>query len=301
MPLSPRAERVGRRGLAARPLPDHRYKDKQERGTVLVVGGSPSTPGAVMLAAVAALRAGAGRLQVVTSPANVTAVGTAVPEALVAAFDSPSPSGLADHAAGADAVVVGPGVLEPAHATQLLAAVLAVVRPEAVVVIDAAAIEALGATSVSAVGGRLVLTPNLDELDALAKSVRPAAATARDGDQPTAELAVLAARAFDAAVVCFECVAAPSGELWIDQEAVAGLGTSGSGDVLAGIAGGVGARCGDATTTAIWAAAVHRAAGRRLAARIAPGGYLARELADAVAPTLADLEREVLGAGTREP
>ncbi|WP_243707814.1 hypothetical protein [Micromonospora sp. KC606] len=36
---------------------------REQRGTVLVVGDSRSTPGAVLLAGVAALRAGAGVLQ----------------------------------------------------------------------------------------------------------------------------------------------------------------------------------------------------------------------------------------------
>ena len=39
---------------------------KDGRGRVLVVGGSRSTPGAVLLAAEAALRAGAGKLQIAT-------------------------------------------------------------------------------------------------------------------------------------------------------------------------------------------------------------------------------------------
>jgi NAD(P)H-hydrate repair Nnr-like enzyme with NAD(P)H-hydrate dehydratase domain len=70
---------------------------------------------------------------------------------------------------------------------------------------------------------------------------------------------------------------------------VLGLGTSGSGDVLAGAAGGLAARCGDATAAACWAGLAHRAAGRALAARIAASGYLASELADQLAPTMRQL------------
>ena len=46
---------------------------KESRGTVLVVGGSREVPGAVMLAAIGALRAGAGRIQIATvrSPRRV--------------------------------------------------------------------------------------------------------------------------------------------------------------------------------------------------------------------------------------
>ena len=40
---------------------------KESRGRTLVVGGSDRTPGAVLLAAEAALRCGAGKLQVATA------------------------------------------------------------------------------------------------------------------------------------------------------------------------------------------------------------------------------------------
>ena len=49
-----------------------------------------------------------------------------------------------------------------------------------------------------------------------------------------------------------------TGGCGVDDDAVRGLGTSGAGDVLAGAAGGLGARCGDAVTAACWAALVHR-------------------------------------------
>src|SRR4051794_41763115 len=49
------------------PMPDLATADKYSRGTVLVIGGSPSTPGAVVLAGIAALGMGAGRLQIATA------------------------------------------------------------------------------------------------------------------------------------------------------------------------------------------------------------------------------------------
>ena len=87
----------------------------------------------------------------------------------------------------------------------------------------------------------------------------------------------------------FECVAAADGRVWIDPCEVRGLGTSGAGDVLAGVAGGLAARCGDAAQAACWAAVTHRRAAQRLSRSVAPIGYLARQLADEVAPALAEL------------
>src|SRR5688572_16889461 len=56
---------------------------KDARGTVLVVGGSRHTPGAVLLAGVAALRAGAGVLQLAVAESTAAALSIEVPEALV--------------------------------------------------------------------------------------------------------------------------------------------------------------------------------------------------------------------------
>src|SRR5829696_1215679 len=62
------------------PLPLDEDGDKHVRGTVLVIGGSPVTPGAVILAGIAALRMGAGRLQIATAEGPASAVAVAVPE-----------------------------------------------------------------------------------------------------------------------------------------------------------------------------------------------------------------------------
>lgn len=50
---------------------------------MLVVGGARQTPGAVLLAAEAALRSGAGKLQVATVASLVSHVAVALPEAAV--------------------------------------------------------------------------------------------------------------------------------------------------------------------------------------------------------------------------
>lgn len=57
-----------------------------------------------------------------------------------------------------------------------------------------------------------------------------------------------------------------------------GLATSGSGDVLAGIVGGLASRGTDPFTATGWAVHVHGAAGDAAAAEFATIGYLARDL-----------------------
>src|SRR3954468_1666298 len=92
--------------------------DKNSRRTVLVVGGSRYPPGAVLLAGVAALRAGAGRLQLGVTATTAPALSIEVPEAMVVGLpetDSGSVAGaVPDHllqlAADADVVAIGPGL-----------------------------------------------------------------------------------------------------------------------------------------------------------------------------------------------
>src|SRR5436305_9654669 len=59
------------------PVPDG---GKHARGTVLVIGGAPPTVGAVLLAGVAALRAGAGVLQLAVAQSRAAALAVAVPD-----------------------------------------------------------------------------------------------------------------------------------------------------------------------------------------------------------------------------
>jgi len=75
-------------------------------------------------------------------------------------------------------------------------------------------------------------------------------------------------------------VVTPDGDAFVNRAGSAGLGTSGSGDVLAGIVAGLCARGASPVQATVWAVFVHARAGERLARRIAPLGFLARELLD---------------------
>jgi NAD(P)H-hydrate repair Nnr-like enzyme with NAD(P)H-hydrate dehydratase domain len=117
--------------------------------------------------------------------------------------------------------------------------------------------------------GNLVMTPNRSELQRLLGD---------DEEEPERR----AAARFNATVACFGRVVSPDGSSYFDPETVRGLGTSGAGDVLAGLVAGIAARCGDGVQAAVWASLVHRLAADGLSRRIGPVGYLARELADEV-------------------
>jgi ADP-dependent NAD(P)H-hydrate dehydratase len=246
---------------------------KHERGTVHVIGGAVSTPGAVLLAGLSALRVGAGRLQITTVEATAVALAVQVPEAMVRGATADDAGSLTEVEAGsADAVVLGPGVLGDGIQKLVRSVVSGL---QGALVLDALALVDLEPQHL---GSRAVLTPNLDELEALA---------GRAGDDLDRAREVSAR--FSAVVCTQGWVAAPDGRCWRNEAGSVGLGTSGSGDVLAGVVGGLLARGAAPDQAACWGAYLHAAAGDLLAGRRTPLGYLARELSEAVPEVLSGL------------
>ena len=263
--------------------------DKHARGTVAVVGGTTSTPGAVLLAGLGALRAGAGRLQVVTVDTTSVAVAVALPEAMVQGLPaddsgSLSPDACDDLVAAlrrAGTVVLGPGLSGKHGVRAMLERVLPQLDERATVVLDAVALTALaGAPELLApVADRTVLTPNAGELAALLEG--------RELGERDASFAV--AERYGAVVSSRGWVVCPDGRSWREEAGGIGLGTSGSGDVLAGLIGGMLARGAEPAQAAVWGQYLHSAAGDRLTARLGRLGFLAREVLDEVPAVLSTL------------
>lgn len=106
---------------------------KDDRGSVLVIGGARMTPGAALLAGVAALRSGAGRLTLAVAESTAVHLAVALPEAGVLALpetESGSVKGaaaadvVASAVESADAILVGPGLDDKDEATALLRGLL---------------------------------------------------------------------------------------------------------------------------------------------------------------------------------
>ena len=73
-------------------------------------------------------------------------------------------------------------------------------------------------------------------------------------------------------------IADPSGELLRYPGKAPGLGTAGSGDVLAGVIGGLLARGVEPIVASGWGVWLHGAAGEAAAAESGPLGFLARDV-----------------------
>ncbi|MEV0944486.1 NAD(P)H-hydrate dehydratase [Micromonospora wenchangensis] len=261
---------------------------KDNRGTVLVVGGSRFTPGAVLLAGVAALRAGAGVLQLAAAESTAAALSIQVPEAMVVGLPETTDGAVAgdpgdrlgDLVGQADVVTVGPGLNDIDQTRALLRLVLSAAGPRTALVFDAYALGALSHEPDLLVGAdrKVVLTPNLTEARHL---------LGRDpGDDLDAESRELARR-YEAVVSLYGHIATPDGRGWREESGDAGLGTSGSGDVRAGLLAGLLSRGAEPAQAACWAAWVHAVSGQRLVPRFGRIGFLARELLDEIPHTIA--------------
>jgi ADP-dependent NAD(P)H-hydrate dehydratase len=254
---------------------------KYSRGQVVVVGGAAASPGAAILAGLAALRVGAGRLTLAVDDAVAGAVGVAVPESgVIGLGNTAALSGAVERA---DAVVVGPGLDDIDQAVDLLGLVRAALPTRAAAVLDAYALAALPRLS-DGFASRLVLTPNGTEAEQLLD---------RSIDGVSAADVVEIADRHSCVVTCSGWIAAPGARSWRDSTGHPGLGTSGSGDVLAGAVGGLLARGASAEQAACWGTYLHSAAGDRLAAGVGHLGFLARELVDMLPRLLVEIGDKV--------
>ncbi|WP_052466494.1 NAD(P)H-hydrate dehydratase [Mobilicoccus massiliensis] len=267
---------------------------KESRGRVLVVGGNVAMPGAVLLAAEAALRGGAGKLQVATPEPVAVPMAMHLPEAMVAGLPTDGAGDIAASAAdeivelasGCAAVLLGPGIGSPEAAVALLSAV--VPRLDVPVVIDALGMAYLTEhpDGVAHLSGRAVLSPNMQELARTLGEEDEACE-----DDPRAAIQRLASRskAVVASGGSLTWIATPEGRIWRDESGGPGLGVSGSGDVKAGAIAGLLARGATPAQAACWATYAHGRAGERLSAQVGTSGFLARELLRQIPAVLAEL------------
>ena len=276
------------------PLPEP-GKDKESRGRVLVLGGTAMTPGAVLLAGEAVLRAGAGKLQLATAEPVAAALAVAVPEALVAPLPTDRAGNIDEAAAaqvleladGCDALLVGPGFSDVDATVAFLAKVLPKVSCPVVVDALASAFITVHRDGLAHLDGKAVLTLNPTEL-AMTLEI------GEDGVDDPVAAAVRLARETSAVVLCGgqgKTVAAPDGRVWTSDSGGPGLGVSGSGDVQAGIVAGLLSRGAQPEQAAVWGGHLHGSAGDVLTEQVGTVGFLAREIGGCVPGLIEDLSR----------
>ena len=282
--------------LRAWPLPrPSQDDDKEARGRVLVIAGSAQTPGAAVLAGEAALRAGAGKLVVGTAATVAAVVAQQLPEARVVALAEDDDGGLRPDGverldkilAQTASVLAGPGLAAGASTVRFVQALLGQLNGQPML-LDAAAMDVVRHPSEAGLpfSGHVGMTPHAGEMAHLSgqekESIEP----------DPCECARTAARTWGAVVAlkgACTWIATPDGRRWRHARGNPGLATSGSGDVLAGLVAGLMARGASVEQALAWGVALHARAAERLAARIGPLGFLARELSAEIPSLMATL------------
>ena len=261
-------------------------RSKDERGRVLVIAGSPEVPGAALLAGEAALRAGAGKLQIGAPSQVAIPLAIAVPEAKVIAL--PTTAGgacrsspeLVHLCSRSDAMLIGPGMDDSPTLRRMVHQLSS--STQGTVVADAGALAAFERPH--AFTGIPILTPHAGEMAALIEA---------DIEQVQANLPEIASTFSAKAGVVLVLkgpdtwIASPDGRLWHHTGGSCGLGTSGSGDVLAGVIAGLAARGATPEQAAVWGVYLHGQAGVVLTRSVGSVGFLARQLPPCI-PALLD-------------
>ncbi len=243
---------------------------KGQRGRVIVVGGNPGKRGAGQLAALGALRAGAGLCTLAAWPdrsGEVPAPDVVMTEALTAGQVPTVPDGAV--------VVLGPGLGTDAAAAALTKAVLALGAPT-VADADALATVPVGAT---------VVTPHPKEAARLlGRSVDEI-----ERDRVGAVQALAAATGAVAVLKGARTLVCDGSSTTMNLGGSSALATGGTGDVLAGVIAALlaqGLSPGDAARLGVYA---HARAGELLEERFGPRGALASDVPEAIALALSEL------------
>lgn len=249
---------------------------KHSRGRLGVVSGRATQTGAARLAARAGLRIGAGLVKVFCPPDAAAVLAPALEAVMLTPFSGPDV--LAEEAVGLDAAVIGPA----AGVTEATAANLdALARTGAALVIDADALTVFQgrADDLFAVLDRDdVLTPHEGEFERLFPGLLA------QGRETAARQA--AARAGCVVVLKGRetLIAAPDGRMRLNPNGSPWLATAGTGDVLAGLVGGLIAQRMDSFEAACAATWMHAEA----AAGFGPG-LISEDLPDLIPDVLAGL------------
>jgi len=289
---------------------------KGSAGRVLIVGGSPGLTGAVVLAARAATRSGAGYVQCAVPGGLHDLLEVKLTEEMTLSMPQGTGRTLSPAAAGAllaraavvDTLVVGSGLSRDAGAAELARRLVA--ESPCPVLLDADGLNAFeqhggllsaarAPTSPTESRGKArvarVLTPHLGEMSRLT-GIAPAELETRRMD---------ACREWAMKWGCVlvlkgapTVIAGPDGHATVNPTGNPGMATAGMGDVLTGIVAALlaqGLAPYDAARAAVYA---HGLAGEHCARAIGPVGFRAGEVAEALPGVFAALFR--LRAATLE-
>lgn len=260
--------------LPARPA----ASNKGTFGRVLIAAGSENMAGAALLAGEAAYRSGAGLVRIFTPECNRTIIQSRLPEAILTTYapDFFSPEVLDALCGWASAIVIGPGFGVRDQTIRFLQYILQYAKVPVVIDADGINILARKPELMEYLNRDHILTPHLGEMARLTGVTVPEikADPVWSAEQFAAKHNVTLVQKDARTVV----VPADGRFCYINTCGNSGMATGGSGDVLAGIIGGLLA-CGlEPAKAAVNGVLMHACAGDRAAAALGERAMLAGDI-----------------------
>ena len=256
------------------------HSNKGTYGKLLVIAGSVGMAGAAILASKAAYRSGAGLVRVFTREENRMVLQEANPEAIITSYQGDlvyNHQVLEDCVAWADAIVLGPGLGCDEVAEAIVTYISKIKNIPIVMDADALNMIAKQPDTYLLDGGNKILTPHLGEMARLnhcsvADIQNDLIGVATDMVQRFGVTCVL--KDFHTVIACWD------GDLYLNLSGNNGMATAGSGDVLAGIIGGLlaqGLTLKQAATAGVF---LHGLAGDFIATKTGLHAMMANDLID---------------------
>lgn len=251
-------------------------------GKVLVIAGAPSICGAAFMAAAGAYHMGAGLVKIYTPKENQIALQMLLPEALLETYDRNRPvlENLEQSMEWADVIVIGPGFGTDQMAEKILRYVIC--KSKVPIVVDADGLNILSEHMewIQEVNAPMVMTPHVQEMARLAGCTK----------EHLKKMAIEATEEFvmkhpiilvmkDARTI----VAKAWEMTYLNMSGNSGMATGGSGDVLAGIIGGLIAQGQDVLEASRLGVYVHGRAGDYAAAQKGEYSMTATDILDGIA------------------
>ncbi len=258
-------------------------------GKVLVIAGSKSVSGALIMAMESCLKCGAGMVRAFTDKENLHAVQTMLPEAMYDLYDTDTfledlnekekvTAKLKMALDWADVIICGPGIGTSKVSAGLLTIVLKNAKKPLVLDADALNIISEDDTIKELVieyKDAKVMTPHIGEFSRLAGT------SISDCKKELLTLPCRLAKLFHASIICKDArtIITDGFNNYINVSGNDGMATAGSGDVLAGIVGAmVAAGYEDLTDTLAKAVFIHGLAGDEAALKNGKRSMSARDI-----------------------
>ena len=142
-----------------------RSSHKGDYGRLLLIGGTYPYGGAIIMAALGAVKSGAGLVTVATDKENIPALHSHLPEAM--AFAVTDQELLTEQIAKAGAILLGPGLKDNELGAHLVELVFERVQPHQVLILDGGAISLYTRLALPLTQAQLVFTPHQKEWEAM--------------------------------------------------------------------------------------------------------------------------------------